>query len=141
MQLQDVVVAKRLSTDIAAVGLFFGVSPHVNLQLLAATESLLTDVADVGSLPRVRSLVDDQLTALYESLAADLTLVGSLSRVYSHVTVEFARVLKTSITEGAVKLSGSLTVSHELLTLFGLEIQILLLSPWSGLSEPLLYHD
>jgi len=87
VKLQNVVVAKRLPTDIAAVGLFFGVSPHVDFELLAATESLVADVADVRSLPRVRSPVDDQLPTLDKSLPADLTLVWPLSCVNPHVSV------------------------------------------------------
>ena len=47
VQLQDVVVAEGLATDIAAVGLFFGVSPVVDLELLTTAEPFVADATDV----------------------------------------------------------------------------------------------
>ena len=44
---EDVVVAEGLATDIAAVGLFFGVSPFVDLELLTAAEPFVADATDV----------------------------------------------------------------------------------------------
>ena len=112
MQLQDVVVAKRLSTDIAAVGLFFGVSPVVDLELLTAAEPLVADAAHVGSLTGVRPHVDDQLTALDERFPADLTLVWSLPSVNPQVAVKFPGVLEAPLTEGARELFSSLSGGH-----------------------------
>ena len=54
VQLQDVVVAEGLATDIAAVGLFFVVSPVVDLELLTTAEPFVADATNVGSLTGVR---------------------------------------------------------------------------------------
>ena len=62
--------------------------PHVDLELLGASESLLTSIADIGLFSSMCSHVNDKLTALYECFVAKITLVRALPSMDPHVAVQ-----------------------------------------------------
>lgn len=61
VQLQYVVVAKGLAANVTGVGLFPGVRPRMDFQLLGASEALVADAAHVRFFTCVRPCVDHQL--------------------------------------------------------------------------------
>ena len=74
VELQDVVVAEGLAADVAAVGLFFGVSPFVDLELLEDLEDF-EPLGDFELLVDFEVLEDEVVVELLEVLEVVLALV------------------------------------------------------------------